>query len=248
VTTVLKTSSKTSIGKLLRIPLRLIPQGTQLPVLSGPLKGKKWIVGSSVHGCWLGNYEKEIQTIFQKHLSPGKVAFDIGANVGFYTLLASTLVGTTGKVVSFEPVPRNIAYLKEHMRINQIQNVTVLETALSDNEGFTCFDEGPSHHEGRIRTSGTLKVSTTSLDALYEKRALPLPHWMKIDVEGAEYSVFAGSKTVINLAHPTILLSTHGYQERSSCLEWLSGAGYSITPLYGVEDSFDHLAVYNPKP
>lgn len=64
-----------------------------VPVLQGSLRGRKWIVGSSNHGCWLGSYEWKKQRLFTRTVSSGDVVFDIGAHVGFYTLLASVLVG-----------------------------------------------------------------------------------------------------------------------------------------------------------
>ncbi len=57
----------------------------------GPLRGKKWIVGSSTHGCWIGSYEHKKQRTFWLSLRPNDVVYDIGANVGFYTLLAATV-------------------------------------------------------------------------------------------------------------------------------------------------------------
>ncbi len=108
-------SRQTVVGKLLRLPLRLLPDGMAVPVLQGPLKGKRWLVGSSTHGCWLGSYEYEKQRLFAKKIKAGAVVFDIGANVGFYTLLTAMLVRPEGRVVAFEPVPRNIDFLRKHI-------------------------------------------------------------------------------------------------------------------------------------
>ncbi|MRS05344.1 FkbM family methyltransferase, partial [bacterium] len=77
-----------SIGKLLRVILKLIPAGTQVRIIQGRLKGRKWIVGSSVNGCWLGSYELDKQKLIEKTIQPGEVVYDLGANVGFYTLLS----------------------------------------------------------------------------------------------------------------------------------------------------------------
>ena len=86
-----------SIGKLLRFLLNLIPRDYEVPILQGKLKGQKWIVGSSNHGCWLGSYEYEKRLRFEGEVQKDSVVYDIGANVGFYTLLASKLVGGNGK-------------------------------------------------------------------------------------------------------------------------------------------------------
>src|SRR5205814_4993018 len=73
-------SNHSSFAKVLRLPLKLIPSGTQVTVRGGCLKGKKWIVGSHTHGCWLGSYEREKQILFATRVTKGDVVFDIGAN------------------------------------------------------------------------------------------------------------------------------------------------------------------------
>jgi hypothetical protein len=145
-------SSRSRMGKLLRLPLRLLPSNAVLPILQGRLKGKKWIVGSSVHGCWLGSYEFDKQRLFEQTVTRGSVVFDIGAHVGFYTLLSSVLVGTVGKVFAFEPVPRNLHYLYEHLRFNDATNVTVTEAAVADACGTTLFDESANSATGHLST------------------------------------------------------------------------------------------------
>ena len=132
-------SDRSWVGRLARLPLRAIPPEMKLPILQGRLRGKKWIAGSSVHGCWLGSYEYNKRQVFEKVVASGSVVFDIGANVGYYTLLAAVLVGPRGKVVAFEPVPDNLRYLKEHLRLNHIANVSVIEDAVSDDSGEIFF-------------------------------------------------------------------------------------------------------------
>lgn len=96
------------VGRLLRWPLRFIPPELVVPILQGKLKGRKWVVGSSKHGCWLGSYEYHKRRLFEQLIRPGDTVFDIGAHVGFYTLLASILTGPAGRVFAFEPLPRNL--------------------------------------------------------------------------------------------------------------------------------------------
>ena len=107
----------TLVGRAIRFPLSLIPAETRLPIMQGTLRGHRWVVGSSNHGCWLGSYERNQQILLEKYLKEGDVIFDIGAHVGFYTLLGSVLVGGSGQVVAFEPVPKNLMYLKTHLQI-----------------------------------------------------------------------------------------------------------------------------------
>lgn len=82
-------SSKSALGKLLRAPLQLIPADLVVPIIQGKLRGNRWVT----HGCWLGNYEYEKQRLLRNSVRPGSVCFDIGAHVGFYTLLMSRVVG-----------------------------------------------------------------------------------------------------------------------------------------------------------
>lgn len=108
-------SSASVVGKLLRLPLVLLPGNLQMPIMQGRLKGKKWIVGSSNHGCWLGSYEYRKRILFEKMVPHGSIVYDLGGHVGFYSLLASVLVGPTGHVFVFEPFPANLAYLRKHL-------------------------------------------------------------------------------------------------------------------------------------
>ncbi len=218
-------------GKALRFPLRFIPPNMRLPILQGKLRGKGWIVGSSNHSCWLGSYEYEKRIVFEKTVRDGSIVFDIGAHVGFYTLLASVLVGPSGKVFAFEPVPRNLLYLREHLRLNRITNVKVVETAVSDSTGTMFFDEGPSSLVGRISLEGRLKVRTVSLDELVSQGEVPIPHYIKIDVEGAEILVLSGAKSIFTTAHPALFLATHGRNIHQQCCQFLQSLGYCLRPI-----------------
>ena len=91
-------SNETLLGRMLRLPFRLIPTNAQMRILQGHLRGKKWIAGSGNHGYWLGSYEYQKQRIFSEEIRPGDVVYDLGANVGFYSLLASFLVGPKARL------------------------------------------------------------------------------------------------------------------------------------------------------
>ena len=100
-----------SLGKALRLPLRLIPADAVLPVLQGPLRGMKWISGSSNHGCWLGSFEYHKQRLFDAAIKRKSVVCDIGANVGLYSLVASR---KAMRVIAVEPMLENVRYLERH--------------------------------------------------------------------------------------------------------------------------------------
>lgn len=223
--------SSSVLGKLARLPLRLLPPNLVVPILQGNLRGCWWVVGSSVHGCWLGWYEREKQLEFARALRPGAVVYDIGANVGFYTLLSSVLVGDQGRVYAFEPVPRNVRYLRQHIRLNHLHNVEVLELAVGESAGEASFDDTLGHSVGRLSTAGRLCVEVATLDGLMAADVLQPPHVLKIDVEGAEAAVLTGALGVLRHHHPVIFLARNPRPKRTRALSgntapcWLSSQG-----------------------
>ena len=163
-------------------------------------------MGSSTHGSWLGSYEYDKQRRFAQEVKKGAVVYDIGAHVGYYTLLAPVLVGCTGKVVAFEPLPRNLRYLRHHLALNHITNVTVIEAVASQNGGTAFFDEGPDSSMGFVSEHGCLEVKAVSLDELYSAGAIPAPGFIKMDIEGGEYKALIGAQNLLSNTHPVILL------------------------------------------
>jgi len=225
-------ASTSRMGQLLRAPLRLLPRSLVLPVLQGPLRGKLWISGASDHGCWLGSYEYRKQRLFATLVSPGDTVFDIGANVGFYTLLASVQTGPKGTVVAFEPLLRNVELLERHVRLNALRNVSVVRAAVGNRKGTIRF--APDLHSnsmGHIDETGSLEVPLVSLDGLMESGAIAMPDVVKIDVEGAEYDVLQGAAQLVARARPLILLATHGAEVHLRCCDLLQGWGYALSAL-----------------
>ncbi len=226
-------SNRSLLGKAARLPLRLVPGWMELRILQGPLKGKRWVAGSSNHGCWLGSYEFDKQKELAAALRPGMTCYDVGANVGFYSLLFSELVGASGAVVAFEPVPRNCRFLRRHLAINKCHNVVVQELALGDWDGAARFDEGPGNSQGRLSESGIMDVTCARIDTLIANGAIAPPYLMKMDVEGAEAAVLKGGAEVLSRYKPTIFLATHGKQVHWECCRFLGELGYDLTPIGG---------------
>lgn len=227
-------SAVTFVGRLLRQPLKLIPARAAMPILQGRLRGKRWIAGAHTHGCWLGSYESEKQKLFELSVRAGDTVFDIGANAGFYTLLASDLVGKLGHVYAFEPVPRNTKILYEHLRLNRISNVEVNESAVSDRSGETHFDDTPGSAAGHLDTKGRLDVRMVSIDSLLSEGKILPPNCMKIDVEGGEFLVLSGAKSTLEAYHPTVFLATHGEQVHAQCCDLLKSLGYHLEGVDGT--------------
>jgi FkbM family methyltransferase len=228
---------KSRLGKLLRLPLQIIPAEAQIPILQGRLRGKRWIVGSGQHGCWLGSYEYQKSHLFAQMIKPGSVVYDVGAHVGWYTLLAAVVVGETGQVFAFEPAPLNMQYLREHLRINNISNVTAVEAAVANDVGFTRFAGETGGYTGCLAEQGHQQVAVTTLDKLTQGRQAPHPDFIKIDVEGAELRVLEGAEKTLNTTHPTIFLATHGADVHQACCDFLRNLGYRLSPIEGTDIS-----------
>jgi len=224
-------SNRSVAGRLLRLPLALIPGALPMPVLQGPLRGHWWITGSSNHGCWLGSYEYAKQRLFARMIRTGDVVFDIGANVGFYTLLAAARVMPRGKVVAFEPLGQNARFIHRHLRINNIDRVQVIEAAVGETNGTVRFKRHASSAMGRVSEDGSLVVEQVSLDELCDARTIPDPTLIKIDVEGGELSVLRGAARMLQRARPSIFLATHGAQIHRDCCDFLRSGGYSLRAI-----------------
>nr|MBA2622042.1 FkbM family methyltransferase [Chthoniobacterales bacterium] len=209
------------------------------------LRGYRWRAGASNHGCWLGSYEQEKQKLFASSISLGSVVYDIGANVGFYTLLASELVGDSGRVIAFEPLPRNLSLLRDHIHLNNLRNVQVIEAAVADRIGDAMFDDQRNPSMGQLSESGRIEVRTVALDDLVESETIPPPDFIKIDVEGAEGGVLKGAERVLLRQQPTIFLATHGDNAKWACLNLLNRYKYSVQPIghASVANSDEFLAV-----
>lgn len=229
-------SNKSFVGKILRLPLALVPRNLTTRIWQGPLQGKKWVVGASTHGCWLGSYEFDKQKLITETVKDGSVFFDIGAHVGFYTLLASSLVGDRGKVFAFEPLPRNLSFLKKHLKLNDVRNVTLFEAAVAASPGQAKFYEAAESSMGKLSEEGTIKVQLLSLDDLLVSGKIERPNYMKIDVEGAELSVLQGARGMLAESAPVIFLATHGSEVHSQCIAFLRSLGYTCRTIEGSED------------
>lgn len=215
------------LGKLVRLPLHAIPKGATVRVLRGPLRGARWIVGSSTHGCWLGSYELAFQTLFASVLPEHGVVWDVGANVGFYSLLAAR---KAAKVIAFEPLPQNLSYLDRHIALNGLQHrIEVCPVAASDYDGTGLFSIVPGNRsEGSLRPYGTLSVRTVRLDSHDS-----IPDMIKIDVEGNEHEVLRGAVETMRAHHPLVLVARHS--DDSHCKDLLEELGYQVSELASGE-------------
>ena len=145
-----------------------------------------------------GRYEPATTQLFHDALKPGMVVIDIGAHVGYYTLLAAKLVGPTGQIYAFEPEPGNHATLEKNIELNNYGNIVATQMAVSDQKAnatmyLTSLDSGRhSLFQHGLPKQGTTQIETTTLDYFLESQGWPQVDLMKVDVEGAEVAVLDG--------------------------------------------------------
>lgn len=230
-------------GRALRSPLRLVPGRAVVPVLSGVNRGQRWIAGSATAGCWLGIYEEDHQLAMKRMVRPGEVAYDVGANVGFYTLALARLVGANGRVYAFEPDARNADLLRQHVLMNRLSNVTIVQAAVGDRPGLVPF--GGANEQSRVVAESHYLVPSITLDD-FVAAGHPLPSFLKMDVEGAECDALAGASTILSKGDASWMVATHAPVLRKQCFEVFSAAGYSLSTMEAggeVDESSDFLAI-----
>jgi FkbM family methyltransferase len=157
------------------------------------------------------------------------VVYDVGANVGHYTLALSRLVGDSGRVYSFEPGVRWAYFLRRHIELNALRNVTLVQAAVSDSVGLVQFTGWAIDNEG------SCVVPSISLDG-FMAAGFPPPAFIKMDIEGAEASALQGARDLLSNVKPAWLLATHSEGLRSFCQSLLAQNGYRFTSFDCVSD------------
>jgi FkbM family methyltransferase len=221
--------------RLGRMAASAVPTGTPVPILRGPLRGGRWIAGAASGpggglSVAVGLCEPRQLAAAGRLTSAGGVCFDVGANVGLYSLLFAR---TVARVFAFEPVPRNIAFLARTLAANRVRNVTIVPMAVSDVSELADFGGWADWSTGGLVTAGAgaQPVATVSLDDFASRYGVT-PDLLKIDVEGAEHAVLRGAIGLLGTRKPPILLSIHGPGPRRDCLALLRTFGYTqVTPL-----------------
>ena len=209
----------------LRERVKLWMQWFMVPIKAGPLKGMKWSVVSG--GNFIrGRYEEFKTEALLKCVKPSDVIYDVGGHVGYYSILSSVLAGPTGKVFVFEPRPLNVAFLKRHIKFNDIENITLVEAAVSDKAGDAGFDDNTGSGTGHLSADGDLKVATIVLDEFVDGKSHPDPDFLKMDIEGGEIGALDGARKIIERARPVLLVATHGDREHAFVLDYLKQYDY----------------------
>lgn len=205
------------------------------------MRGTKWLISSANPGQAIGRYEPQQEAILAELLKGASVFWDVGAHVGWYSLLANRLMPNQGQIVCFEPNPSNFGYVKMHIERNRVKRIYALDAALSDRSGTAIFSG--TNQTGGLTESGSkngFTVNTISADEFISKHN-SIPDLIKMDVEGAEDRVLAGATNLLSQHKPTILLSTHGWKKRDTCRSVLESYGYSMTSIVSNEEEGDYV-------
>lgn len=145
-----------------------------------------------------GLYEPAVTKAILELVRPGMTVVDVGANVGYYTLLASRLVGPGGRVYSFEPVLSIFEVLLSNLRDNDCDNVTAELKAISDRSGDGRFLVDRYGTEGRlVAKGGHIVVECTTLDEYFGALGWPAVDVVKMDIEGGEPAALSGMRELV---------------------------------------------------
>jgi len=192
----------------------------------------------------LGLDEPELQRALSEIVQPGMTFVDVGANVGFISVIAARMVGSTGRVVCFEPVRETAGHLRRNLALNGFAHATVSEVALAARDGEADLVIPSSPTMARFasigtfgETTNTVTVPTRRIDSLIERGELPIPDVVKVDVEGAEVGVLEGAREMLKHHRPILIVELHDTNEAIAAL--LAEYEYSIHPVGGVASIVD---------
>ena len=159
-------------------------------------------------------WEKKIVNIFKDYVKPGDLVIDAGAFIGLHALELSKLVGNTGKVIAFEPIPFVCECFKTTIEENSIYNIQVvckpLHDSIDKDLSFVSDLCGTSAVDTHRRRSFkyNYKLKSTTLDYFLRNENLEKLRLIKIDVEGSEWDVLTGSEGIIEKHRPILVLES----------------------------------------
>ena len=150
-----------------------------------------------------GNSEEGNTSYLKKIITPGQIVVDVGASIGIYSILLAKWVDKQGHVFAFEPAPDNVKLLRKTIELNQFDNITVTQKAISDKPGIAPFYlvDGISAHS-LVDYGGSIDkidVEVESLDNFFQGYEKPID-FIKIDAEGYDFKVILGMQNIISKA------------------------------------------------
>ena len=218
----------------------ILPKGEMawIRIEAGPAAGVWLKVHPRTGQMYLrGEVEPSVQQVLMERLQPGMVFYDLGANIGFFSLLAARVVGVKGSVFSFEPDHQIANRLREHVERNGASNITVINGGVWSVTGQVSFLEA---NEASSPERGTGHFTLESEGALTRCIALddfildsPAPDAIKCDVEGAEIEMLRGAANMLAAHRPWILCEIHSQSNDRAARELLSSLGYTVESVDG---------------
>lgn len=178
-------------------------------------------------------WEPYVQKIFI--LEKNDIMIDVGAHIGTYTIPIASQIGKSGKVLAFEPNPKNSMVLRKNIELNNLNNIIMFENAVSNKNEISSLTLSDDPMLSMIIDNGKgedIKIECVTLDSVYEKLKLEKVDWLKIDAEGSEIKVMEGAKKILEQFHPKIIIEVRKENE-NKVKELLKHNGYKIKYLGG---------------
>jgi FkbM family methyltransferase len=218
------------------------PQGqVEISIAAGILTGYKMNLDLQTEkDYWLGTYEPELQKAAQDLVKKGMVIYDVGANIGYISLILAHLCGPAGKVYSFEALPANLLRLQGNIVLNQKESIIqIVPKAVIDASRTVSFLAHSSTSMGKaLGSAGRLeeydqeiKVAGIALDDFVYQGKNPVPDLIKMDIEGGEILAIKGMRQLLKEHKPLFFIELHG--EKAAHVIWnvLTEAGYELTEM-----------------
>lgn len=181
-----------------------------------------------------GTFEKAELNFVSRYVRQGDTAFDIGANVGIFSVVLGTAVGKTGHVVAFEPVSENVARLKKNLKKNDLDNINAIPLALGAADGRMVLHmaKDAAYHslgpvEKAFRADGEVFVGVRRLDDVWMEMGCPVVSFAKIDVEGGESDVLRGAEAFLKACLPVLLIEANTKAHLDELRVQLGALGYA---------------------
>lgn len=196
------------MNRLLVRALRKIWQFPKNKVIELPRYGINFYVADTRDSVqariyYFKSYEPNIEKLIVDSLSEGSCFFDVGSNVGYFSIIAAKRVGETGRVHAFEPLPKNYRVLEVNSQINGLDNVVINKAVVSDKEGEVIFyppndpDEWGTGSVIGGNKAEAFKIPSITLENYVRSKNIKRVDLVKIDTEGSEFHVIAGFKCVL---------------------------------------------------
>jgi FkbM family methyltransferase len=229
------------LGDLIhRLSYRILPTDERLCVRiqASPAQGICLEVNPRTGDAYRrGELEVATQKALIERLRPGMVFYDLGANIGLFSLLAARLVGAGGRVSSFEPVAVVAARLCRNIEKNGFSNITVVQAGIwseNANVSFLTSDaSSPERSAGKLvageSEAGLTPIPCIGLDDFV--KTAPPPDAIKCDVEGAELEALRGAKRLFETRRPWIVCEMHSEATDRAARDYLGRLGYHIESL-----------------